>query len=241
MQLSRIFLLLCITITPSLHSMMSDHDYFFAITLANDSYQLRTMLAQNAQYVNVKDKDGCQPLHYAAQGTLETIDLLLTYGANAQASGFKGETALHYAACNYRDSAPTIIARLIAHGADLNAMTIYRETPLHMAAKNGFNHTTNELLRLGADKNVKDFLGNTPLHWAARHGHTEIVYILCTAGANLLIQNFKGQTPANLARRKGHCALADILDTQTIRTHHIAAEQKKLAKATKSTRIYTTH
>lgn len=51
---------------------------------------------------------------------LETVDLLLSVGANVHQRGFSGYTPLHHAAS---DNDPTAIALLLAHGADLNART----------------------------------------------------------------------------------------------------------------------
>jgi ankyrin repeat protein len=55
----------------------------------------------------------------------------------------------------------------IEAGADPNAKTDWRRTPLHLAAKNGNTDIARLLIEKGADPNARDDLQLTPLHIAA--------------------------------------------------------------------------
>jgi len=49
--------------------------------------------------VNLRDEDGCTPLHFAAdRGSKEMVALLIAHGADINAADDDGATALHYAA-----------------------------------------------------------------------------------------------------------------------------------------------
>jgi uncharacterized protein len=88
------------------------------------------------------------PLHAAAAGRkLELVKLLLTEGANANASQEGGWTALHAAAQNGdRD----IIELLLAHGADLNARAENKQSALDLALLKGRQDVAELLETLGA-------------------------------------------------------------------------------------------
>ena len=44
---------------------------------------------------------------------------------------------------------------------------MFGNTPLHLAASNGYKEIVEALIRAGADKDHQDKFGNTPLHMAA--------------------------------------------------------------------------
>jgi ankyrin repeat protein len=67
---------------------------------------------------------------------------------------------------------------LITAGADKDAVSNYRDTPLHWAAYYGRTDIVQALITAGADKDARDNSGHTPLHEAAKYGLTQIVEIL---------------------------------------------------------------
>lgn len=94
------------------------------------------------------------------------------------------------------------IARLIAQGADINAMH-GGLSPLQYAAMSGDVELTACLVTNGAKPNLKGMHGNTPLHEAALNTNEKklkIVDILLIAGANPNIQNDLGQTALHFHR-----------------------------------------
>lgn len=68
-------------------------------------------------------------------------------------------------------------------------------TPLHVAAKNGYQRIVQLLIESGANFNAQTqmiliiliFYGETPLHFAAMNGHDNIVNDLLNAGADASI------------------------------------------------------
>lgn len=109
--------------------------------------KIEKLLADDLQVVKVKDKDGMEPLHYAARnGYLDIAVLLINRGADLNArEGFKekGKSPLHFAAANgFREMVELIINR----GAEVNLRDISGRTPLYWARLNKHDKII-ELLR----------------------------------------------------------------------------------------------
>jgi len=85
------------------------------------------------------------------------------------------DTLLHYAARHgYLDT----VRYLIANGADVTQVDIYRNTPLHDAASGGRTETVKCLLDNGADKLAKNSNYHTPAQAASYVGYYKLsVYI----------------------------------------------------------------
>ena len=81
--------------------------------------------------VNVSDRDGNYPLHIAArQGDIETVQLLVNYGAYTNVMNYSRQTPLHAAADGSNDC-PELCEILLKHHAEINAVD-----------KMGTNHCT---------------------------------------------------------------------------------------------------
>ncbi|KAM0310192.1 hypothetical protein ACHAO8_008360 [Botrytis cinerea] len=99
----------------------------------------------------------------------------------------EGYTPLHYACA----TSEYLVFDLIMAGADLNAQSFNRRTPLHCAARGrqcgvlsmllNFAQKTGSLI----DINAQDSDGMTPLHFACISGRPESVSILISAGADI--------------------------------------------------------
>lgn len=75
-----------------------------------------------------------------------------------------------------------------------------RTTPLHLAAKSGFDSTAiSALLEGGAELEAKDRRGQTALHYAAQNDRTAAVSALVDAGANVDAEDREGRTPLHWA------------------------------------------
>ena len=72
-------------------------------------------------------------------------------------------------------TASTLIAALLAKGADVNARSSEGKTALLLAAERGRTETVSKLLQSGADVDAADASGQTAVERAAREGHREIV------------------------------------------------------------------
>lgn len=90
-----------------------------------------------------------------------------------------------------------IAHRLIAKGANVNAVNESGSTPLLQASR-AMPSVVDELLKHGADPNVASKLGNTPLLMACKYLNEEIALQLIDAGADVNAANTKGHTSLSI-------------------------------------------
>jgi ankyrin repeat protein len=92
---------------------------------------VKSLLAENPERINTKDKDGLTLLHVAVvQGHMDVAELLIAKGADVNARDEIGDTPLHKATI-YRHK--DVAELLIAKGADVNAKANNGGTPLDYA------------------------------------------------------------------------------------------------------------
>lgn len=101
---------------------------------------------------NTKDKvTGWPPVAYVSRGDKgehpEKVKALIKYGADVNATGPKGVTALHAAA---KAGFVNVIDALLNAGANINAKMKTGETPLRLAQKNKRDTATERLKKYGA-------------------------------------------------------------------------------------------
>jgi ankyrin repeat protein len=127
-----------------------------------------------------------EALSWAARNDrAETLDALVSRGADLTADVYRGTALAWAAACGRLDS----IRRLVELGADPNQRTTFggpehgdKTTPLHLAAQAGRLDAIRALLELGADPTAKDDIhGGTPAGWAEFGGRREAVELLRAA------------------------------------------------------------
>jgi ankyrin repeat protein len=164
-----------------------------------------------------QDEDGNRtrlphPLH---QRHLDTAELLLLKGADADHLGHDGYAPLHHAATN---GATDLAARLLAAGATVNLQNGIGYAPLHAACDSSQVAMVRALLAAGADPDLADNLGFVALHGAACQGSAEVARLLLAAGADRGRRTSggydkvtAGMTPAQAAEAYGHDAVADLL------------------------------
>ena len=120
------------------------------------------------------------PLIIAAQGgNLDVLRLLLKAGANPNARGALGGSALHNAA---KFGFARVIEPLIDAGAEIDARDPFGKTALRIAAENGHAEFVKVLLAAGADATIPDNQGRTALTAANLAGSAETVHLLENAG-----------------------------------------------------------
>ncbi|XP_044019769.1 putative ankyrin repeat protein RF_0381 [Aphidius gifuensis] len=153
---------------------------------AVESYRpeiVKLLLKHNAN-VNLKLNSNMSLIQYACQEKNPTIvQLLVDYGANVNCvdpSLQKCYTCLHYAVEN---EAECTVQLLVNKGSFINATAENNITPLHIAAKKGYNniypHEENNLLKIllenGADVNAQTDDKKTALYFTAQAGHLSAV------------------------------------------------------------------
>jgi ankyrin repeat protein len=114
--------------------------------------------------------------------TPDAVSALLREGADPNAHGFEGRTALMTAA--ERPSADTVLV-LLAARADPSSRSDQEGTPLETAAAYGNLAAVRALLAAGADPNARRTTGETAVYWAANRNHADCLKALLDAGGSL--------------------------------------------------------
>jgi len=150
--------------------------------------------------VNIKyGKNEWTPLLFAAPGHhKDVLELLISKGANVNATGKRKLTALHFAA---RGEKLEIVQLLVNNGANIEA----EDLPEHSYWVYGVPKTPLDL----AYGKTKTFLSQTvsklrakeSLHGAVSDNDIQLVKQHLAAGANVNAKNEQGQTPIHLAAK----------------------------------------
>ena len=126
---------------------------------------------------------------------LDGDDHMVLGGFNVSLYG--GESLVHIAASNERRV--DIMQFLLDRGADVNALNIYGQSPLHIAAHGSNSIILDCLIDYGALLDVADGCSLTPLLSAVSQGKLETTTALIKRGARLDITDSGGRSPLHLA------------------------------------------
>jgi ankyrin repeat protein len=147
-----------------------------------DRGALRALLAKKVD-VNAAEADGATALDWASYlDDVESAELLLHAGANANAGNDLGVTPL-WLAC--QNGSAAMVDRLLEAGAKPNTALLAGETPLMVAARSGYPEIVEQLIAKGANVNVRGSRGQTPLMWAVAQKHPDVVKVLLAHDADL--------------------------------------------------------
>ena len=178
----------------------------------NGADDIVALLARSAD-VNIVDMNGWTPQQTATyRHHTSIIARLLDAGANVNAvTPQSRQTALHVASVNGADD---IVALLLAHSADVNAVDVRGWTPLLSAAQHSHAAVVARLLDAGANVNaVTPQSRQTALHVATINGADDIVALLLARGAEVNAVDVNGWTPLVTATHHRHVAVvARVLD-----------------------------
>lgn len=142
---------------------------------------LRLLLNHNSTGINLVDKTGSTPLHYAAishamcgcsQYAELAIRTLLEYRADPRIPDGSGCTVLHLLGYHSHQGDPIntmLLDLILSHGANTNHTENNGKTALHVFAQNLRQVSVAKfLIEHGADFRVRNTLGETAFHAAAR-------------------------------------------------------------------------
>jgi ankyrin repeat protein len=149
------------------------------------------LLKANPKLARTRDRLRRTPLFWAARsGDAKLVERLLALGA---------EVDLH--APRYLLTS-NVIAGPEVWDRDARKSG---ETPLHLAAGEGYLKVVRLLLDKGADVNARDEEDRTPLHLAAEHHHAAVVKFLLEKGAAHNRKDRSGDTPLHAASADTTC------------------------------------
>ncbi|XP_045461458.1 putative ankyrin repeat protein RF_0381 isoform X2 [Harmonia axyridis] len=159
--------------------------------------------------ISIRNKYGFTPLLLYLSSIDEDFSffhLLLTNGADVNATNIEGNTALHYAA---RKKNLNILESLIKHGAKVDVKNSAGSTPLSILCNNYhcYLYCLLLLLKRKADINVVDNVGNTPLHYLSsqiERRKREMFGQFLNYKPIINCRNAKGLTPLVLLSRNCH-------------------------------------
>ena len=199
---------------------------------------VRSLLQKNPQSIEEKDELGFTPLAWAAEkGQNEAASLLLSSGANPDATNSSGRYPIDWAATSghlplvemladktSNDKSVTlflavqqqqvpVVKFLLEHGANPNIHYPASNTtmPLHLAAGQGNVEEARLLLEHGADVNGIEQNNSTPLIYAIGGTSKEMVELLFAHGASIHEKPGYWSTFQNWALGAGDTNIAALL------------------------------
>ena len=183
------------------------------IVLGFTCRDLEEELKMSTSTIDQPDAKGRTPLCWAAaRADLNTIEVLLRYGADLNASCSTGNPPLMRAV---RARSPVGIVPLLEAGAKFEWRTKQQFTMLTMAAYHQDNADyLTPFLDRGADIEEHDSYGMTPLACSAEKDHSESAAVLLKYGANTNTRCNNGWTPLLRAiNSNSHQVLQRLLDS----------------------------
>src|SRR5262245_4878214 len=145
----------------------------------------------------------------AESGDRATALKLLSKGANPNAPGPDGTTAVMWAAAN---DDLELVRALIAAKANVSQKNQFGTTALAEAAIIDSEKIIDALIKAGADPNTRNPEGETPLMAAARSGRVEAAKRLLEAGADVnATESFGGQSALMWASAQGQGEMVKLL------------------------------
>ncbi|KAH9056837.1 ankyrin [Lactarius vividus] len=199
--------------------LVSQRDYY------GNGVGIARLLLERGVDVNARNKSKTTPLHSAAfNGRLEIVQVLLDYGAIADAENDDGETPLDRASQgNYYSGADgaSIARLLLERGVDVNARNKSKNTPLHSAAFNEMLEIVPVLLDYGAIADAENDEGETPLNLVLQErlhnsctsevSFSDIVRLLLAHGVDVNSQDKYHNTPLHSAAFNCRPTIAGLL------------------------------
>jgi ankyrin repeat protein len=179
----------------------------------NDVAQVKTLLPQIHDGINVTDNDGNTALHIAAaEGSEDVVSYLLTKGADIDITNDEGETVRDLADNSGNDD---IVTLLDDHEPAEDDTEEQEQEPIDdfIAAAgddNDLDAVKKILPKISGVDAVNDD-GDTALYVAAQNGNLEIVKYLLSQGADVGARNSSNWTALHIAAQEGHAHVVKCL------------------------------
>jgi ankyrin repeat protein len=156
-----------------------------------DSAAVAAMLDENPALLTELAPNTRTPLHSAAYtGKLNIVQLLISRGADVNATTSTGSTPLHGATLYNHEA---IVRLLVANGGNVNASNQGGYTPITNAVSSGNLSTIKFLVESGASITSAPPGGRIPLHSAILSCNLPLVEYLLSAGADPKAVNPEGE------------------------------------------------
>lgn len=154
---------------------------------------------------NVGDSSIINPLHAAVINGHQTIvKFLLENGAGVNYEAIETKSTALHRAVEEKCESEEMIKLLLKWGADVRAIDEGGDTPLHIAALNGYGPAVQLLLKHGSDISAQNDWGETALHMAIQVHERTVIRLLVENGADVTISNGNGSTALHYACMIGH-------------------------------------
>ena len=168
------------------------------------------MMLAKGLHLNARDKDGDEPLHYAAKaGNVDLAEYLIAKGAPVDPADDQGKTPLMFVR-SYMETKNkrSMLDLLLDKGADLHKRDARGYAALDIAAEVGDLMILKQLLQRGASATAHDRNGYTALFRART---ADIARELMARGANPKATARDGRTPLHLAAKSNNFDVAKLL------------------------------
>ena len=170
--------------------------------------------------IDVDDQDNTTPLMMAAYNgnaeAVSTVEVLLDHNADLSALDSSEKSAIYWAAQENAFEVLKLLLEKLEKDASLQHLIEqtdrFDNTPLHVAATNGFKHIVQLLIDHNADVDCANDEDLTPLHLAAISGKKKVSIALLTKQPNIINDvDESGNTALHLAALNGHNKLINLL------------------------------
>ncbi|KID74344.1 Ankyrin repeat-containing domain protein, partial [Metarhizium brunneum ARSEF 3297] len=177
---------------------------------AHDNADITNLLLEaNAEVDCQARNDGLTALAMAVFEDYDVAKMILQHKANPNVADVDGETSVHCAANGY--GGPEMLELLATYEADLDAQSLDKTTPLHLAAKEQEEGVVRFLLEKGAKvDNVSDRYG-TALRAAAEGGDVSIAKLILAKCADVNATGGRFHTALQAAVSEGNSEMVDLL------------------------------
>jgi ankyrin repeat protein len=177
--------------------------------------------------IDIRDKDGHIPLHYAiVKKNVIATKLLIEKGSDINASDNDGNSSLQLAIYSKNRD---LFDMILNTNPFINHVTTTGESALHIAINIGASKMARVLIDKGIDINLRDYeyeIG--ALDYAINMGDHEIVKYLIDKGVEINTQDYYGNTPIHYLLKENMLPILKIVTTSVSANFNLANAEGKI-------------